>query len=75
MSQNVTLNQLRQLIEGEAVAIRGRAVLEPAGGPYGTLVVATKGWPYTRPSPGSFTLCHIRHKRPWLGLRTNRWFG
>ncbi len=33
MSKNVTLDQLRQLIEGEAVAIRGRAVLEPAGGP------------------------------------------
>jgi len=33
MSQNVTLDQLRQLVEGEAVAIRGRAVLEPAGGP------------------------------------------
>lgn len=30
MSQNVTLDQLRQLVEGEAVAIRGRAVLEPA---------------------------------------------
>lgn len=30
MSQNFTLDQLRQLIEGEAVAIRGRAVLEPA---------------------------------------------
>jgi CRISPR-associated protein Csb1 len=33
MSQNVTLDQLRQLVEGEAVAIRGRAVLESAGGP------------------------------------------
>src|SRR5580658_9413941 len=35
MSQNVTLDQLTQLIEGEreAVAIRGRAVLQPAGGP------------------------------------------
>lgn len=33
MSQNVTLEKLRQLVEGEAVAIRGRAVLDPAGGP------------------------------------------
>jgi len=33
MSQNVTLEELRKLVEDEAVAIRGRAVLEPAGGP------------------------------------------
>jgi CRISPR-associated protein Csb1 len=33
MSQNVTLAQLRKLVEEDAVAIRGRAVLEPAGGP------------------------------------------
>lgn len=33
MSQNMTLEELRELVEGEAVAIRGRAVLEPAGGP------------------------------------------
>jgi CRISPR-associated protein Csb1 len=33
MSQNITLDELRQLVKGEAVAIRGRAVLEPAGGP------------------------------------------
>jgi CRISPR-associated protein Csb1 len=33
MSQNVTLDKLRQLVEGEAVAIRGHSVLEPAGGP------------------------------------------
>jgi CRISPR-associated protein Csb1 len=33
MSQNFTLSDLRQLVEGGAVAIRGRAVLEPAGGP------------------------------------------
>ena len=31
MSQNVTLQELRKLVE-EAVAIRGRAKLEPAGG-------------------------------------------
>jgi len=33
MDQNLTLNDLSQLVEGDAVAIRGRAVLEPAGGP------------------------------------------
>ena len=33
MNQNVTLERLRQLVEGEAVAIRGRAVFEPAGAP------------------------------------------
>lgn len=33
MSQNVTLAKLRDLVEGEAVAIRGCATLEPAGGP------------------------------------------
>jgi len=33
MSQNITLEQLRKLVEEDAVAIRGRAVLEPAGGP------------------------------------------
>src|SRR5262245_53385849 len=33
MSQNVTLETLRKLVDGDAVAIRGRAVLEPAGGP------------------------------------------
>jgi len=33
MSQNVTLDLLRKLVEGEAVAIRGRATLEPVGGP------------------------------------------
>ena len=33
MSQNVTLELLKKLVEGDAVAIRGRAVLEPAGGP------------------------------------------
>ena len=32
MSQNMTLKDLAQLVEGGAVAIRGRAVLEPAGG-------------------------------------------
>ena len=32
MSQNVTLEALRKLVDG-AVAIRGRALLEPAGGP------------------------------------------
>lgn len=33
MSQEVTLEELRRLVDGGAVAIRGRAVLEPAGGP------------------------------------------
>ena len=33
MSQNLTLSDLSKLVEGGAVAIRGRAVLEPAGGP------------------------------------------
>lgn len=33
MSQNVTLEELKKLVEEDAVAIRGRAVLEPAGGP------------------------------------------
>lgn len=33
MSQDVTLGLLKKLVEGDAVAIRGRAVLEPAGGP------------------------------------------
>lgn len=33
MTQNVTLEKLRQLVEREAVAIPGRALLEPAGGP------------------------------------------
>lgn len=33
MSQNITLDALRKLVEGEAVAIRGRAILDPAGGP------------------------------------------
>jgi CRISPR-associated protein Csb1 len=33
MSQTVTLEALRNLVEGGAVAIRGRAMLEPAGGP------------------------------------------
>lgn len=33
MTQNVTLEVLRGLVEGDAIAIRGRAVLEPAGGP------------------------------------------
>ena len=33
MSQNITLERLRKLVEGDTVAIRGRAVLEPAGGP------------------------------------------
>jgi len=33
MSQNVTLEVLKELVEGDAVAIRGRAVLDPGGGP------------------------------------------
>jgi CRISPR-associated protein Csb1 len=33
MSQNITLKEFTQFVEGDAVAIRGRAVLEPAGGP------------------------------------------
>lgn len=33
MSQKFTLDELNKLVEGDAVAIRGRAVLEPAGGP------------------------------------------
>jgi CRISPR-associated protein Csb1 len=33
MSQNITLGEFKQLVEGGAVAIRGRAMLEPAGGP------------------------------------------
>lgn len=33
MSQSITLEELRKLVEKDAVAIRGRAVLEPAGGP------------------------------------------
>jgi CRISPR-associated protein Csb1 len=32
MSQNITLKEFSEFIEGDAVAIRGRAVLEPAGG-------------------------------------------
>jgi CRISPR-associated protein Csb1 len=33
MTQTMTVDQLRKLVEGDAVAIRARAVLEPAGGP------------------------------------------
>lgn len=33
MSQNITLEELKNLVEKKAVAIRGRAKLEPAGGP------------------------------------------
>lgn len=33
MNQTLTLERLATLVEGDAVAIRGRAVLEPAGGP------------------------------------------
>jgi CRISPR-associated protein Csb1 len=33
MSQNITLEELKKLVENDAVAIRGRAILEPAGGP------------------------------------------
>jgi CRISPR-associated protein Csb1 len=33
MSQNITLQELKNMVEKDAVAIRGRAVLEPAGGP------------------------------------------
>lgn len=33
MSQRITLESLKNLVEGDAVAIRGRAVLDPAGGP------------------------------------------
>jgi CRISPR-associated protein Csb1 len=33
MSQHVTLEALKKLVEGDAVAIRGRATLEPVGGP------------------------------------------
>ena len=33
MSQNITFEEFKKLVEGGAVAIRGRAVLEPAGGP------------------------------------------
>jgi CRISPR-associated protein Csb1 len=33
MSQNVTLEALKKWVDGDAVAIRGRAVLDPAGGP------------------------------------------
>lgn len=33
MMQNITLEQLKKWVEKDAVAIRGRAVLEPAGGP------------------------------------------
>jgi CRISPR-associated protein Csb1 len=32
-SKPLTLDSLRQLVEGDAVAIRGKATLEPAGGP------------------------------------------
>ncbi len=32
-SKPLTLDSLRQLVEGDAVAIRGKAILEPAGGP------------------------------------------
>lgn len=32
MSQSITLKEFTQYVEGDAVAIRGRAVLEPAGG-------------------------------------------
>lgn len=33
MSQTLTLEGFKKLVEGDAVAIRGRAILEPAGGP------------------------------------------
>jgi len=33
MSQNITLQELKNLVDKDAVAIRGRAILEPAGGP------------------------------------------
>ena len=33
MSQKITLEEFRKLLESDVVAIRGRAVLEPAGGP------------------------------------------
>lgn len=33
MSQNVTFEEFKELLNGDTAAIRGRAVLEPAGGP------------------------------------------
>lgn len=33
MSQSITLDEFKKLVEKDAVAIRGRAVLDPAGGP------------------------------------------
>ncbi|MGH8239674.1 MAG: type I-G CRISPR-associated RAMP protein Csb1/Cas7g, partial [Steroidobacteraceae bacterium] len=33
MIQNITLEELKNMVEKDAVAIRGRAILEPAGGP------------------------------------------
>ncbi|MEJ0035076.1 MAG: type I-U CRISPR-associated RAMP protein Csb1/Cas7u [Gammaproteobacteria bacterium] len=33
MNQNITLEELKNMVEKDAVAIRGRAILEPAGGP------------------------------------------
>jgi CRISPR-associated protein Csb1 len=33
MSQNITLGELETLVEKDADAIRGRAILDPAGGP------------------------------------------
>jgi CRISPR-associated protein Csb1 len=33
MSQSIPLEEFKQLVDGGAVAIRGRAVLDPAGGP------------------------------------------
>ncbi|HYC78842.1 MAG TPA: type I-U CRISPR-associated RAMP protein Csb1/Cas7u [Planctomycetota bacterium] len=33
MAQSLTLDDLRKMVEGDVVAIRGRATLQPAGGP------------------------------------------
>lgn len=49
----MTLEQLTSLVAGDAVAIRGKAVLEPAGGPGDKIFPPTHSVDDKRPGPGA----------------------
>ena len=51
--QQLTLETLRNLVDGGAVAIRGKAMLEPAGGPGDKVFPPTHSIDDRRPPPGA----------------------
>ena len=62
MSQNITLEAFAKLVDGEAVAIRGRALLDPAGGPGDKVFPPSHSIDKGETSPGAKYAFEVRRR-------------